>query len=178
MKFIYYVNFVAGLIGSVVDLFPQASDIVYAGITGGIDFDDVHRPAFGDGFAHLAGIAGLTLTAGGQAIHRFGQDAAGTGFTGAARPAKKIGMRNPAAIQGIKQSLGYRFLPDDISECLGTPFTIKYLRHFTMVYYTLSRKVSQKNILAAATFYSGYFLFAEEHEPDSRQLACFEPGRC
>ena len=66
---------------------------------------------------------------------------------GAAGPAEKISMGYPSAIQCIQQSLSNRFLPNDVTKCLGTPFTIKYLRHFTTVYYTLSRRVSQKNFL-------------------------------
>jgi hypothetical protein len=41
MDFVYDIDLVASLIGGIVDLFPEAADVINAGVTGSINFDDI-----------------------------------------------------------------------------------------------------------------------------------------
>jgi len=114
MDFIYDIDLILGLVGSIVNLLPEVSDFINAAIAGSINLDDIQSSALGYCLAHRAGITRLPLAIG-KTIHRLSQNASGAGLTGASRTTEKIGMRYMAATQGIMERLGYLFLADYIS---------------------------------------------------------------
>jgi len=114
VNFIYNVDFVAGLVGGVVDFLPQVTDFINTAIAGSVNFNNIQGPPLGYCLAHGAGIAGLPFTTG-QTIDGFGQDTPGTCFTSTPGTAEKIGMRYMTTAQGVMQRLGYVFLTDYLS---------------------------------------------------------------
>ena len=48
VDFVNDVDLVACLIGGIVDLLTEVSNIVNTGVTGGVNFDDIKRPGSGD----------------------------------------------------------------------------------------------------------------------------------
>jgi len=101
MDFIYDIDFVASLIGSIIDFFPQAPNILNTGVAGSIDFDDIQSSAFGYCLAHGAGVAWLALALIGKAVHRFGQDTSGAGLACAPGATEKVSMRYTVTTQSI-----------------------------------------------------------------------------
>ena len=101
MDFIDDIDFFTRLIGGVVHLFPKFTDVIYAGIASGVHFDNVERPALGDGLAHLAGVAGITLAVG-QAVNCLGEGAGSGCLTGSPRAAEKISMGDLIIQQGVQ----------------------------------------------------------------------------
>lgn len=97
VNFVNDVDLVPRFVRGVIDPFPEVADIIYAGVTGGVNFNDVQSSAFGDCLTHSAGIAGFALAFSGEAVDCLGKNAAGAGLAGTAWTAEKIGMRNVAA---------------------------------------------------------------------------------
>ena len=102
VDFVYDIDLVTSLVGGIVDLLPEVADIVNAGITGGINLNNVQSRARGYRLAHRTGIARFTLTVIGKAVYRLSQDAPGAGLTRASWAAKKIGMGYPTTAECIK----------------------------------------------------------------------------
>jgi len=113
MDFIYDIDFITGLVRSVVDLLPELSDIINAAIAGSINLDDIQSSTLGYCLAHRASITRLPLAIG-KTIHCLSQNASGAGLTSASRTTEKIGMRYMTATQGIMERLGYLFLANYI----------------------------------------------------------------
>jgi len=109
MGFVYNIDLIAGFTGSIVSPLAEVSDIINAGITGGINLYDIQSPALGYCLAHGAGITGFTFAVG-QAIYRLSQDACGGGLACSSRATEKVGVRYTFAGEGIKQCLCYLFL--------------------------------------------------------------------
>ena len=89
MDFVNDVNFVTCLRRGIIGPFDDIADVIDAGIGGGIHFNDVHGPAFGDRLAHGASVTGFVAPFVGQAVDGFSQDATGGGLAGAARATKR-----------------------------------------------------------------------------------------
>ena len=149
VDFVDNVDFIAGLVGSVVDFLPEVSNFINAAVAGGVNLDNVQGGPLGYGLAQGAGIAGFTLAVI-KAVHRLGQDTSGTGLTGAPGTAEKVGMRNMAAAQSVQQRLGDLYLADDISQGLGAPSAIKNLGgHLNLLY--PSAVLSAKKVIETLT---------------------------
>ena len=101
VDFIYNIDLVAGLIGGIIHPLPKVSDLVNATITSSINLNYIQSPSLGYCLAHRAGIAWLTLTVIGKAVHCLSQDAPGASLTCSPGPTKKIGMRYPTTTKGI-----------------------------------------------------------------------------
>jgi hypothetical protein len=114
VDFVDDIDLITGLVGGVIDLLTEAPDIINAGITGGVNFNNIQGVAFGDGAAHGTGIAGFALAIG-QAVDSFSQNAGGAGLAGAARAAEEVGVGDATAAEGIAQSLCYRLLANNLS---------------------------------------------------------------
>jgi hypothetical protein len=136
LDFINDIDLVAGLVGSVVDLLTEAAYIINAGITGGVNFNNIQSVAFGDGTAHGTGIAGFALAVG-QAVDGFGQNAGGAGLASAARAAEEVGVGDATAAEGIAQGLRNRLLANDLSQGLGAPLAIKDLGSHRLLLYSI-----------------------------------------
>lgn len=88
-------------------------------VAGGVDFDDVHSVAAGDGetgFALAAGFGGGLVEF--FAVEGFGEDTGHRGFACAARAAEEIGVSDSAGFDGAFQCLGDVLLPDDFIKSL------------------------------------------------------------
>ena len=134
VNFIDDIDLVLSFVWSVINPFPEVTDVIHTGVAGGVNFNDVQSSAFGDCLTPLTGIAGFALAFVGEAVDRLGENASGTGLAGTAWTAEKVSMRDMTAAQGILQCLGYLFLADHFSQGLRTPPAIKDLRsHF--IYY-------------------------------------------
>ena len=100
VDFVYDVDLVAGLVGSIVDLLTETPDIINTGVAGGINFDDVQSPGLGYCLAHRARIARLTITIT-KTVHRLSQNACRAGLTRSSWATKKIGVRHTATTKGV-----------------------------------------------------------------------------
>jgi len=100
MDFVYDIDFVAGLVRSIVDLLAEVSDFINAAIASRIYFDNIQSPAFGYGLTHGASITWFTLAIG-KAIYCLSQDATGGGLSGSSRTAKKVGVGYATTNEGI-----------------------------------------------------------------------------
>lgn len=72
----------------------------------------------------LAGIAGLGAFPL-AAVDRFGEEAGESGLAGATRTGEKIGLADPAELEGVLESADDRLLSDDVGEVLGTVFAVQ-----------------------------------------------------
>ncbi|GAA3052823.1 hypothetical protein GCM10020000_38030 [Streptomyces olivoverticillatus] len=87
---------------------------------GGVDLDDVDRPAA----VAREVLAGLALAAGGGrrpllAVQAAGEDARAGRLAAAARPAEQVRVIDPVVAQRLLQRGGDMLLPDDLGEGLG-----------------------------------------------------------
>ncbi len=92
MNFVDDIDFEAGFGRGVTHLFTQVTDVVNAGVAGGIDFNDIQCPSPGDCLANIAGVARLALTAVIQAVYGFRQYSPGACLSRAPRSAEEIGV--------------------------------------------------------------------------------------
>ena len=100
MHFVDDVDLVTGLVGSIIDLLTEAPNILNAGVTGGINLNDIESPGLGNCLAHRTSITWLTLAIG-QTIHCLSQNARRTSLTCSSWATKKIGVRYTASTEGI-----------------------------------------------------------------------------
>jgi hypothetical protein len=100
MDFVYNIDLVMGLTGSIIDLLTEAPNVINTSVAGGINLDYIQSPTLSYCLAHTASIARLPFTVG-QAIHCLSQDAPGAGLTCSSGAAEKIGMRDTAAAEGV-----------------------------------------------------------------------------
>jgi len=114
MDFVYNVNLVTGLTGSIINPLAEVPDIINASVAGGINLNKIYRPAFIYGLAHGASIARFPLAII-KTIHCLGQDAAGAGLTRSSRTTKEISVGDTTTIEGIEQCLCYLLLADYFS---------------------------------------------------------------
>ena len=100
VDFVYDVDLITGLVGGIVDLLTEVSNIINTGVTSGVNFDDIQRPGLGDCLAYGAGIARLTLAVV-KAVYCFSQDTPGASLAGSPWATEKIGMRYMATTEGV-----------------------------------------------------------------------------
>ena len=121
-----YVDLIAQNVGGVVDPLLEVVHIVDAAVASLVDLYDIEGVALIDREAGVAFIAGLAADRA-LAVDRLGQDTGCAGLAATARAAEQVGMRDPAAFNGIEEGLYYMFLAGYFAECLWTPFTIEDL---------------------------------------------------
>lgn len=95
MDFINDVDLVTGLVGGVVDLLTEASNIINAGIAGGINFDNVQGSGLAYCLADGAVIAGLTVSVA-KAVYRLSENTRRARLTGPSWAAEEISVRYTA----------------------------------------------------------------------------------
>ena len=98
----------------------HVTDVLNAGVAGGIDFDDVHVAPSGNFDARIALAARLhrgTV----DAVKAPGQDARGRGFPDAARAGEDERLRDPLGGNRVAQRLRDPALADDVIEPLRPP---------------------------------------------------------
>jgi hypothetical protein len=115
MHFVDYIDLIAKYIRGIVDPLLKIVHIVDAAVAGLVDLDDIESIALIYGKARVAFIAGLALYRP-LAVDCLGQYAGCAGLAAAARAAKEIGMRDPAAFDGIEEGLYYVFLAGYFAE--------------------------------------------------------------
>ena len=106
--------------GHVLGVVDQVTDIVHAGVGGGVDLQQVDEPAGVDVQARVAlpaGIGGRALLA----IERFGEDPRDRGLAHPAGAGKQEGMMDPAAVERVGQRPHHVLLPHQFGEALGPP---------------------------------------------------------
>ena len=79
----------------VVDALAELADGVDPAVRGGIDLEEVHRPALADRDARRAGVARVAVLEV-RAVERLGEDPGQRGLAGAARPDEEDRVRRPA----------------------------------------------------------------------------------
>ena len=98
----------------------QISDIVYPGMRGTVDFQDINGAAVRDLLTLVTGVTGVRgwplFT-----VQGFGQEPGGGCFPHPARPGKQEGMRHALAADRIPQGAGNMLLPNDVIERLRSP---------------------------------------------------------
>jgi len=72
MDFIYDVDFISGFARSVVDPLTEVADILYTGVTGGVNLDDIQGSPLGYSLTYGASVTRLTLAIVGKAVYCFG----------------------------------------------------------------------------------------------------------
>src|SRR6266850_5534900 len=80
--------------------FAQLTDFIDTAIARAVDFENIERTSFGDFLAARVVVVEIDFGAAG-AIEAFGEDARDGGLARAARPAKQIGMGDPALLDGV-----------------------------------------------------------------------------
>jgi len=100
MDFIYYIDLIASLVGSIIDPLTEVSDFINTPVTGSINFYDIQSPALSYCLANMASIARLTLAVG-NTIHCLSQNAPGGGLTCSPGTTKKVGMSYTTTSEGI-----------------------------------------------------------------------------
>ncbi len=126
MSFVDDVDLVATGDSEKIDVLAQVTDIVYSGIRGGIDLDDVWRAAPGDLTTGETCIARLTIFWM-STVHRLGEQPGGASLPGAAGPTEEVGMRQAVIPHRISQRTCHRFLTYEVGKGLGSPFAIERL---------------------------------------------------
>jgi len=100
VDFVNDIDLVAGLVGGIVYLLTEAANIINAGVTGGINFDNIEGSSLAYCLAHGAGIARFPVTVG-ETVHRLGQNARCARLTGSSWATEKIGMRDATAAECV-----------------------------------------------------------------------------
>ena len=93
-------------------LLDEGADVLDGVVRRGVELVDVERTALVERTARLALVARLGA-AGGKAVDGLGEDAGAGGLAHAARPAKKVGMGQLSALDGVFQRRSNMLLPHD-----------------------------------------------------------------
>ncbi len=111
----------------------HVANIVDAGVRRCVDFQDIHRAAFGDLATRRAGrlvqrgARRGSWSLGFVTVKGFGDQPRGRGLADAAGAGKKISVMQPAVLNRIAQRLGQDFLPGYVFEFLWAPLARDYL---------------------------------------------------
>lgn len=111
-------------------LVAQVADIVYARIGGGVNFYQIQQAFLIDGAANLTIVAGTFRHIGVETIDRFGEDARGGCFAGAACAGEQIRVRDAIQHHRVFERVYDVVLPLHVVKRLRAIFEIKRLsRH-------------------------------------------------
>jgi hypothetical protein len=127
MNFVYDVDFETAFAGGEVDFVAQVADVVYAGVGGGVYFDQVEEAALTDCLAGVALVARPFSQFIVQAVGRFRQQSGGGGFAGSTRAGEEIGVADAAGGDSVLQGVGDVFLADYLVKARRPPFAIEGL---------------------------------------------------
>ena len=101
-----------------LDAGDQVAHGVDPPVGGGVQLDDVERPALGDLDARLADAAGLAVE-GVRAVQGLGQDAGAGGLARAPGAAEEVGVGHPVVPDGVAERVADVVLAPDVGEALG-----------------------------------------------------------
>ena len=138
VHFIDDVHLEAAHAGRVLGVVQHFADIVDAGVAGGVDFQQVHKPAgvnLPAGGAHAARLGAHA----GFAVQAFGQNAGNGGFAHAARAGQQVGVMQALFDQRIGQGAHHMLLADQIGKTLGAPLAGKNLIGHGRGFYPICR---------------------------------------
>ena len=124
--FIKHVNLVLTRGGRHHNLFTQVTDAVNTTIRGRIDLDDIERVARGNLTALLAFVARFPINRM-STIDGFSQETGSTRLTGSSRAGEEIGMCEVTITERVFERANDRFLPNEVTESLRTPFAVERL---------------------------------------------------
>ncbi len=117
VDFVDDVDLVARPGRAILGILPQVAHVVDAVVARPVDLLDVEilagRNCPAD-FAFAARRGGRPV----DAVQRLGEDAGSAGLADAARPGEEIGVRHPAALDGVAERLRDRLLADQLAELL------------------------------------------------------------
>ena len=126
VHFVDQVDLEAPTARRVLHVIEQLTGVFDLGAAGGVDLDQVNKPAFVDFAAHRAFAArgrGDTCFT----VQAFGDDPRNGGLAHATGTGKQVGVMQALTVQGIDQSLEHMGLADHFAERARTPFTCKNL---------------------------------------------------
>lgn len=122
MHLVNDVHFVLPFDRRVLRIFTEFANVVHAVVRCTVNFYHVHRAPGVYLCAGSADIARLKLRRGILTVHRFGENTRRRSLAYATRTIEDIRMVYASRLHGIAQRPRDVFLPDDISEALGSPF--------------------------------------------------------
>ena len=100
MDFIDNKNFLSPARREIFNIFPEFPNLIYAAVTGAVDFQDIKTMSLGDLQTGLTPIAGRRRWTFGT-VQGLGQNAGHGGLANAPGAAEKKGVGNPTLFQGI-----------------------------------------------------------------------------
>ena len=121
VHFVDDVNLVFACGGRVLGVFQHFTDVVYACVAGGINFQQIHKSSRINGLASGALPAGFAVL-GVFAVQAFGENAGDGGFAYAARACEQIGVVQTSVGKGVLQGFDNVLLPHEVGEGFGSPF--------------------------------------------------------
>src|SRR3990172_2468024 len=117
-----YIDTVAAAGRQVLDVLPQFPHRVYTPVGSAVYLQHIYRGSrdyLTAGGALVTGMSrGPRLT-----VERFGQYPGHRGLAYPARPAEKVGVSHPVALDRAHQGAGYLLLGDHLRECLRPPLS-------------------------------------------------------
>ena len=126
VRFVKHINLVLTRGGRHHDLFAQVTDAVNTTIGSGINLDDIERVASGNLTALLALVAGFPIDWM-TTIDGFSQETGSTRLAGSSRAGEEIGMCEVTITERVFERANDRFLPNEVTESLRTPFAVERL---------------------------------------------------
>ncbi len=110
----------------ILDVVGQLPHIVHPGTGGGVNLNQVNKPAVQDFLATGALTAGVGRNAG-FTVQTAGQQSADRGLAHAPGAGEKVSMMKPVMFKRVHQRLQHMLLPHHVLEASRAPFTGEYL---------------------------------------------------
>ena len=101
---------------------PQFADLLDAIVAGAVDLQDIQRTPLGD-LSHPGIVVREIRARAPGTVEALGEDAGERGLPGAARPAEKVGVRDPVRRDGVGQRGRDVLLADDVGKALRPVFS-------------------------------------------------------
>ena len=123
---VYEVHLIAAAAWRVLDIVRQFPHIVHAGTGGGVNFDQVDKPAF----LNFPATGAFPTGSRGNAsftVEASGQKTADSGLAHAPGTGEQVSVVQTLAFQGVNQRLEHVFLAHHVLKGARAPFTGKYL---------------------------------------------------